>query len=83
MEFLIRDDILVKYTEQREKKQVVIPDEIREIGEKAFSGCVSLTKVTIPYGVKKIGERAFYDCRSLTQIEIPESVTEIGDGAFT
>ena len=33
VEYLIRDDILVKYTEEREKKQVVIPDEIREIGD--------------------------------------------------
>ena len=65
MEYLIRDDILVKYTEQREKKQVVIPDEIREIGEKAFSKCTSLTKIDIPKSVSLVEREAFSGCTSL------------------
>ena len=37
-----------------------------EIGDGAFSGCVSLESITIPSGVTKIGASAFLNCTSLT-----------------
>ena len=61
---------------------LVIPDSVTSIGERAFSFCRSLTSVTIPDSVTSIGESAFYYCRSLTSINIPDSVTSIGSNAF-
>lgn len=52
------------------------------IGDKAFSGCSSLTSVIIPNSVTSIGNSAFSGCGSLTSVTIPNSVTSIGDGAF-
>lgn len=73
-EFKIKDNVLVKYTGA--KKDVVIPDEVTEIGNHAFSYCESLENVIIPDSVTKIGEDAFKGCMSLERIAIPDFVLE-------
>ena len=60
-----------------------ILDSVTEIGDYAFSGCISLQSIVIPDSVTTIGESAFRDCTSLQSIEIPNSVTEIGYYAFS
>ena len=55
-----------------------------EIGERAFSGCSSLTDIIIPFGVEKIGSYAFAGCTSLAPgITIPDSVESLGSYVFT
>ena len=55
-----------------------------EIGERAFSGCSSVTNIIIPFGVEKIGSYAFAGCKSLAPgITIPESVDSLGSYVFT
>ena len=61
---------------------LIIPDGVTSIGDRAFYGCISLTSVTIPDSVTSIGYEAFYECTSLTSVTIPDSVTKIGDYAF-
>jgi len=61
---------------------VVIPDGVKIIYGRAFSGCTSLTSVTIPSTVEEIGNGAFVGCTGITSIEIPSSVTFIDHGAF-
>ena len=59
-----------------------IPNSVTSIGDKAFSGCSSLTIINIPNSVTSIGDEAFSGCSSLTSIMIPNSVTTIGNDAF-
>ena len=65
-----------------EIKDLVIPNSVTSIGDRAFSGCSSLTSVTIPNSVTSIGGSAFYGCSSLTSVAIPNSVISIGSSAF-
>ena len=58
-----------------------ISDEIREIGEFAFSRS-GLIDIVIPEGVEKIGYGAFYHCDNLAEVIIPDSVQEIAANAF-
>ena len=55
---------------------------VRQIGDRAFTACFSLTSVTLPEGLTAIGEEAFQRCESLTAIALPEGLTAIGDNAF-
>ena len=49
---------------------LVIPEGVTSIGERAFHCCSSLTSVTIPSSVTSIGERAFSGCSGLTSFMV-------------
>ena len=61
---------------------IIIPNNIKEIGSSAFSNCESLKSITIRDSVTSIGKYAFAKCTSLTDITIPDRVTSIGEGVF-
>ena len=63
-------------------KTVILPSELKTIGEMAFYNCEGLTSITIPDGVTSIGDEAFSHS-SLTSITIPDNVTSIGNSAFS
>ena len=62
--------------------EYVIPDGIKQIAGRAFSGCAGLTSITIPESVTSIGGSAFFGCSGLTSVTIPNSVTSFGEYAF-
>ena len=50
--------------------EIVVPDYVTRIGQKAFFGCSSLTEIVIPDSVTEIGT-AFTDCENLQEITLP------------
>jgi hypothetical protein len=71
------------YIDEKEITNLVIPNSVTSIGERAFYECSGLTSITIPNSVTSIGRSAFSGCSGLTSVTIPNSVTSIGDGAFS
>ncbi len=62
-------------------KNVVLSENIAEIGAKTFENCSELEE--IEFGEPSaIGNEAFNGCLALKKILLPESVTDIGVGAF-
>ena len=50
----------------------IIPNSVTSIGQRAFSGCSSLTSLIIPSSVTYIDFRAFNGCTSLTSIIVED-----------
>lgn len=61
---------------------VVISDDVKKIGENAFSNCKSLKSVKLSDSIEVISKEAFAGCKNLKTINIPDSVKEIQKGAF-
>ena len=74
--FQIKDDVLIKYNGTAPK--VVVPNIIREIGEKAFFDNKNIRKVRLPKGLLRIDNNAFSNCSNLKQLYLPDSITFIG-----
>lgn len=61
---------------------IVIPGNVKSIGEAAFEDCKGLTSLTIEGGVVDIGAYAFAYCEGLTELTLPGSIWYIGRNAF-
>lgn len=61
---------------------VVMSDDIIEIGDSAFRDCSKLISVSLSDNINNIGQDAFYGCKSLKEIILPDGIKEIKRGTF-
>jgi hypothetical protein len=79
-----------------EQNVLIIPNSVKTIGQLAFLGCTSLSRLDLGEGVETIGIGAFSECTSLKGVytdeftgenqyvlKIPNSVKTISDYAFS
>lgn len=78
-DFVIEAGVLKEY--HGESVDVVIPDNVKEIGYRCFCD-KAIERVTIQEGVTEIGWEAFSSCRNLKYIDMPKSVIKIDSQAF-
>lgn len=71
-------------TKPTELKEIIhlIPQNIKEIKERAYSANQNLIEETIPEGVKLIGHGAFANCGALRSISLPSTLSDIETNAF-
>ena len=55
-------------------EEILIPEGVEEIPERAFYRCHSLKSIQLPSTLRKIGKEAFAFCIQLEDILLPESV---------
>ena len=79
-DFVIENGVLKQYVGNG--GDVVIPDDVYEIGRSAFYGYREMKSITIPDSVIRINWSAFQNCEGLTKITIPARVDSIEDWAF-
>lgn len=70
---------------------IMLPDNLKAIGHKAFSDCKSLSgNISFPEGLETIAAGAFMNCTNLSSISFPSTLVTLGqengtlysDGAF-
>lgn len=74
-DFVIKNCELIHYRGCND--DVVIPESVTKIGERAFSECNSLRSVRIPEGVTNIGHAVFYGCNNLKAVVLPNTIKSI------
>ena len=79
-DFVILRNTLFAYVGK--KRDVIVPENVISINEKAFYKLYEITSITLPEGLKKIGSKAFSECTGLRTINIPDSVDTIETEAF-
>ena len=70
------------FKDQKNLREVVIPEGIIFWGKSIFIRCSALTTVTLPSDMKEIPAGMFGNCTSLKSITLPQGLTSIGAGAF-
>lgn len=63
-------------------KNIIIPDGIKKITEKAFYDCTELESISIPNSVTDIEAYAFCRCQKLKSIVLPKSIKKIKESTF-
>ena len=82
MDFKIKKGVLKRYKDEKDVREIFIPENIDIIGEGAFSNCVNLVRVLVPESVQIISDTAFSGCENLKTISLPEKTVKIGWYAF-
>ena len=65
-----------------ELRNLVIPDNVKTIGNYAFYDCTKIVSLKLGVGLTEIGKNAFGNCSTLAELTIPDNVTTINQGAF-
>ena len=78
--FTIEDGVLLRY--QGKQKQVMIPDSVKEIEDKAFYGNKYIENVSMPDSVKELGNKFFMNCENLKKVKFSDAIEEIPYAAF-
>ena len=84
MNFELENGVLKKYSEDWDErgKDIVLPEGIHSISEKAFYRA-SIKTIVLPEGLVSIGESAFERCENLQSVSFPKSIERIGKSAFS
>ncbi len=63
-------------------EDVVLPVNLKSIGDGAFIGNGTLHSIDLPNTVTTIGKMAFYGNTALESVVLPSSLSTVGEGAF-
>ena len=64
------------------KGDVVIPEGVKFIGDRAFQGCSAIVEINLPSTVTALGDRVFYKCNKLEKVVFGDGIVDIPDYTF-
>ena len=69
--------VLLSYPQSAAATEITLPNDITEIGRRAFADCLYLTEVVLPDGLKVIGEFAFHNAAALKRIALSDTPSDV------
>ena len=63
-------------------REIILPESLEKIDERAFYMCTRLRSVKIPDGATEIGKGAFAHCERLSRVVLPATLTKLDIQAF-
>ena len=63
-------------------EEIEFPSTLKEIGERAFYNCSSISYIKLPNGIETIENGAFNSCVGAVRVDFPDTLEKIGDSAF-
>lgn len=70
------------FADFKNAEEIIFPNTLEVIGERAFYNCSSIRILTLPEGLKEIKDGAFNSCTSIVRINLPKSLEKIRNSAF-
>lgn len=80
--FKIFNGTLIEYKSEKNETEIVIPDNITIISQRAFSDCKTIKSVRLSKNITRIEASAFSGCSSLEYILLSDKLEFIGERAF-
>ena len=57
-----------------DEENIIIPENVTKINDRAFRGCKKIKSIVIPGTVKEIGIGAFWGCKNLEEVTLEEGI---------
>lgn len=70
------------YLDNEDLVELIIPEGVTHIGERAFSKCKNLKKIVLPESLVYIGASAFSECENLEEIILPKNIKKLNYRTF-
>ena len=69
------------FQDHTEIRQVILPENLTVLNERAFYGCTAMTEINFPAALREIGNWSFAHT-GLNKVTLPDTVKKLGYGAF-
>ena len=74
----ICDGVFVSSHSSQPLTEVILPEGLLGIGDKAFYGCAHLSSINLPDSLLYLGDEVFYGCTRLCEITLPAGLVTVG-----
>lgn len=73
----------IDFNERKNIKNIVLPETLREVGQKVFRNCIELRSINIPSNLKYIEKEAFLWCGKMKINGTLENIEVFGNNCFS